>query len=189
MSILKKPYTIAVYADVLDTNNNFVEKRLGVIGTDKMEGPNRALLPNLVRNVNGQNKFSFKMYKRYIDTITGEETENPFYDWLISERKIKLEYDGKWYDFVIKDITETSTDYLYSYSLEDANVQELAKNGFSVTLDAALMNNIGSAKDLGQYVMSETDWNVDGEVSVQTIEEPLVYVTIPEGTRARHLKD
>jgi hypothetical protein len=55
------------------------------------------------------------MYKRYIDNITGEEVENPFVDWLISERKVKLKYKDKWYDFVIKDINETSSNYLYSY--------------------------------------------------------------------------
>jgi hypothetical protein len=69
-----------------------------------MDSLNRVLEPNLVRNVNGLNKLTFKMYKRYIDTITGEEVENPFSDWLISERKVKLNYDGKWYDFVVKDI-------------------------------------------------------------------------------------
>jgi hypothetical protein len=116
------------------------------------------------------------MYKYYTDTMTGEKVKNPFIDWLISERKIKLKY-GKhinseglevdtWYDFIIKDISENSSNYLYTYQLEDANVQELSKNGFGVTLDAALMNNIGTAAELGAYVMEQTDWSVDGDVTV-----------------------
>ena len=165
MSILRKPYTIGVYEDVL-VGDSFQEKRLGVIGSDKMTNLNRALEPNLVRNVNGQYKFSFKMYKKYIDPVAGEEVQNPFVDWLCSERKVKLEYDDKWFDFIIKDISENSSNYLYTYQLEDANVQELAKNGFGVTLDAELMNNVGTAKELGQYVMEETDWTVEGDVIV-----------------------
>jgi hypothetical protein len=62
------------------------------------------------------------MYKHYVDNMTGEKVENPFCDWLVSERKVKLEYDGKWYDFIIKDINENSSNYLYTYSLEDALV-------------------------------------------------------------------
>ena len=188
MSILKKPYTISVWDDVWD-GEKFVEKRLGVIGSDKMIAQCRAIEPNLVRNVNGSKKFSFKMYKHYVDTMTGEKVENPFIGWLISERKVKLEYKGKWYDFIIKDINENSSNYLYTYQLEDALVQELSKNGFGVTLDAALMNNTGDAKELGQYVMAETDWTVEGEVAVQTIEEALVYIELPEGQRAVRLFD
>jgi hypothetical protein len=129
------------------------------------------------------------MYKRYVDIVTGEEVVNPFSDWLINERKIKLKYDNKWYDFVIKDITENSSNYLYSYKLEDALVQELSKNGFGITLDPELMNNIGNAQSLGEYVLSETDWEVDSETFVQTVDEALVYITIPAGTRAIHVKD
>ena len=180
MAILKKPYTLAVYDDILQSDGSFAEERICIIGSDKMQSQSRALEPNLIRNVNGQNKFSFKMYKKYIDITTGEKIENPFTEWLVSERKVKLHYDGKWYDFVIKDIAENSSNYLYTYSLEDANVQELSKNGFGVTLDAELMNNIGSAEELGKYVMEETDWAVEeSDVSVQTVDEALVYVTLP----------
>jgi hypothetical protein len=41
MSILKKPYEIAVYDDVLE-NGSFKEVRLGVIGSDKMIAQCRA---------------------------------------------------------------------------------------------------------------------------------------------------
>lgn len=188
MSILKKPYEVAVYDDVL-IDGIFQEKRLGIIGSDKMMSQNRILEPNLVRNVNGQNKFSFKIYKHYTDTITGEKVYNPFVDWLISERKVKLKYEDKWYDFIVKDISENSADYLYTYQLEDANVQELSKNGFGITLDADLMNNIGDSVSLGRQVMAETDWQVDGDVIVEQVNEALVYVQIPKNTRVKRIFD
>ena len=60
MSILTKPYTITVWRDEWDTaNKKFVEKRIGIIGTDKMTAQCRALEPTLTRNVNGVKKFSF----------------------------------------------------------------------------------------------------------------------------------
>ena len=188
MSILKKPYEIAVYDDVF-VNGVFQEKRLGIIGSDKMTSQNRALQPNLVRNVNGQNTFSFQMYKTYIDVVTGEKVSNPFSNWLINERKVKLRYDGKWYDFIIKDVNENTSNYLYTYQLEDANIQELSKNGFGITLDAELMNNIGDSVSLGRQVMAETDWQVDGDVIIERVDEALVYVTIPKNTTVKHIID
>ena len=91
MSILVKPYEISVWDDVWN-GTKFEEKRLGIIGTQKMTSLNRALEPNLVRNVNGTKTFTFKMYKYYKDTVTGEKVYNPFVDWLVSERKVKLKY-------------------------------------------------------------------------------------------------
>jgi hypothetical protein len=34
------------------------------------------------------------MYRYYIDNETGEKVENVFIKELVSERKVKLEYDG-----------------------------------------------------------------------------------------------
>jgi hypothetical protein len=62
------------------------------------------------------------MYAQYIDNATGEKTKNPFVDWLVSEGKVKLKYGDKWFDFIVKDISENSSTYLYTYQLEDALV-------------------------------------------------------------------
>ena len=192
MSILTKPYEVSLWDDVWD-GSCFREKRLCVIGSNEMASQGRILEPMLTRNTNGTKKFSFKLYKKYIDNITGQEVDNPFYDWLVSERKIKLYCDNQWHDFVIKNIAEDSTNFLYSYQLEDALVQELSKNGFGVVLDAEQLNNSGSAKELAAKVLKDTDWTVseDSEVFVQTIEEALVYLTIVKsgGITATRIKD
>ena len=118
MSILKKPYEISIWEDIWE-GGRFVERKLAVIGTDTMDALGRAMEPNLSTGVNGVKKFSFKMYHKYIDTITGEKVDNPYTDtttgWLVPERKVKLKYDGKWYDFIVKNIVESSADYLYTY--------------------------------------------------------------------------
>ena len=179
MSKLTKPYEISVWEDKI-VDGVLSEIRIGVIGADTMTAQGRVLEPNLIRSANGTKKLSFKMYKKYIDTITGEKQENPFSNWLVAEKKVKLWYENKWYDFVVKDVIETSTDYLYRYSLEDALVQELSKNGFGVTFDAELMNNLGDAKELAAAALKETDWEVESEVFVQTVDEALVYVKLPD---------
>ena len=185
MSILVKPYEISIWQDIWQ-GNKFCEQRLGIIGTNEMLYQGRAIEPNLVRNVNGTKKFSFKMYKHFIDTTTGEKVDNPFIEWLISERKVKLKYekdeDGNdiWYDFIIKDVVENSSNYLYTYQLEDALVQELSKNGFGVTLDEQLRNNMGNVEYLATETLKETDWFVDSEVFVERVDEALVYVQLPE---------
>lgn len=184
MSILKKPYEISVWQDIWQ-GDKFCEQRLGIIGTDEMLYQGRAIEPNLVRNVNGTKKFSFKMYKHFIDTTTGEKVDNPFIEWLISERKIKLKYEKDengndiWYDFIIKDVIENSSNYLYTYQLEDALVQELSKNGFGMTLDEQLRNNMGNVEYLATETLKETDWEVESEVFVERVDEALVYVKLP----------
>lgn len=181
---LTKPYEISLWKD-----GPSGEERICIIGTDTMEGQNRAFEPIFSRNVNGVKKLSFKIYKKYVDTQTGEDVDNPYMPYLISERKVKLylpeeSNDNQWHDFIIKNVSENSATYLCTYQLEDALVQELSKNGFGVTLDAELMNNIGTANELADYVLRETDWGVsdNSEAFVQTIDEALVYLTFPDDT-------
>jgi hypothetical protein len=206
MSILRKPYEISVWKDVWipaseDAEGNiiaahFQEQRICVIGSDKMESQSRALSPTLTRNVNGSKKMTFKMYKKYIDSVTGELVENPFSEYLVGERKIKLRYgragEYEWYDFIIKNIVESSSNYLYTYQLEDALVNELSRNGYGITLDDELMNNIGTATELGNKVLEGSGWTANSsEVIVEKVSEPLVYLKITgsDGVSATKIKD
>lgn len=188
MSNLTKSYEISVWEEKI-INGQPTEERICIIGSDELLTQSRAISPKLVRNTNGTKTLSFKMYKRYVDLVTGLEVENPFTSLLVAERKVKLKYKNKWYDFVIKSISETSTEYLLQYVLEDALVQELSKNGFGVILDAELMNNVGDAAELAKTVLEETDWDVSSETFVETIDESLIYIEIPGGTKATLVKD
>jgi hypothetical protein len=181
MSILKRNYEISIWEDKWD-KGKFVEEKIFTIGSDEMETQSRVFEPILSRNVNGVKTLSFKLYKEYIDNVTGEKVDNIYAPYLINERKVKLKYKNKWYDFIIKNIVENTKDYLYTYELEDANVQELSKNGFNVTLDPKLMNNTGTINELAATILDEVDWELgDSEVCVEKIEETLVYIKIPKG--------
>lgn len=174
MGNLTSSYEISIWLDKL-VDGIFQEERICVIGSDTMLFDGRAIEPRLTRNINGEKKFSFKMYKRFIDTVTGEKVNNPFSEHLINEAKVKLYYKDKWHDFYVKNIVENSSTYLYTYELADASVQELSKNGYGVTFDAKLMNNLGTAKQLAEATLEGTDWSVESEAFVEKVVDNLVY--------------
>ena len=181
MSNLVSKYEISVWEDVWDdTKGHFVENRKMVIGADSIFSQAKVFEPNFTRNANGEKKLTFKMYSEYIDNVTGEKVSNPFVQQLVNETKVKLYYEDKWYDFFVKNIQENSATHLVSYQLGDALVQELSKNGFGVTLDPELKNNLGNIEELATAVLEETDWLVESEKFVEKIEEKLVYVYTPE---------
>ena len=96
--IKKKPYEISIWEDRLVTEGDtsyYKEIKLAIIGSDKMESPNRAFNPVLTENVNGEKTLTFSLAYKYYDEFEGELVTNPFYGYLINERKIKLFYNGK----------------------------------------------------------------------------------------------
>lgn len=190
MSNLTSVYEISIWEDIWD-GSQFTEKKVCVIGTDTMQYQGRAIEPNFVRNVNGQKKFSFKMYKKFIDNVTGEKIDNEFSNMLGNEVKIKLYYENQWYDFYIKNIVENSSTYLYTYQLEDAWVQELSKNGYGVTLDEKNRRGQGTIGQLAEWTLENTDWDVESEAIVDKVEENLIYLRVenPDGVNVVHLID
>jgi hypothetical protein len=69
----------------------------------------------------------------------------------------------EWYDFVIKDIQENSTEYTFTYTCTDQYINELAKAGYEIEMDIELENNMGTVCDLGDYILDGSDWRVDRE--------------------------
>ena len=106
---MKPKYEISIWEDVLsEDGKSFQEKKIIIIGSDTMTSESRAREPKLVTDINGTNKFTFNLYYSYIDTRTGEKVKNPYIQYLINERKIKVLWQNKWYDFLIKQIKEDS---------------------------------------------------------------------------------
>lgn len=173
------------------------EKKIGVIGSNTITAQHRAFNGKLVSNVNGQNTLTFSIYQKYYDNQTGEFVENPFIRLLTNERKIKLRLgaddDAKWYDFIIKNVQESSDSKVFSFTCTDLFMNELSKVGFSVKLDAELENNIGTVTDLAQSVVEMTDWDVlpvgEGSDLIHSfVEEPLYQLKIAAGGTAIVLK-
>ena len=219
--LLKKPYQISLWEDkvvyiieqegiikeveILPPDNYILlneynkEIKVAIIGSDTMDSPIRAISPKLTRNLNGTNSLSFQLYYRYFDEEEEEYKTNPFTSLMVNERKVKLNYDGEWFDLIIKQISEDSTNYCFTYTATDLYINELSKNGYDIELDTELENNIGTVTELGSLILEESDWQMaptdkpivlsDGtellsEIIKQTREEALYQYVLKTSLRA-----
>jgi len=101
--------------------------------------------------------------------------------------------DIKWYDFIIKNVQESSDSKVFTFTCTDLFMNELSKVGFSVKLDAELENNIGTVTDLAQSVVEMTDWDVllvgEGSDLIHSfVEEPLYQLKIAADSTTIALK-
>ena len=92
--------------------------------------------------------------------------------YLTNERKVKLKYgktaDGadKWYDFIIKNISEDSSTKAFTYTCKDLFVNELSKTGFEIEFDTELENNLDTLPNLAKKVLAGSDWELKDNESV-----------------------
>ena len=178
---MKSKYEISIWTDIYDEDlQRFKEVKEIIIGSDIMTSENRARNAKLINNIDGTNKFSFDLYYRYIDTRTGEEVENPYVPYLVNERKIKVLWKDEWYDLLIKDIKEDQAGRVFSYTCEDSYITELSRSGFELVFATELENSIGTARELIESTVENTDWQFDEESDqiYQLTEEPVYVATL-----------
>ena len=165
----KEKYEISVWEDSLVPQTtegektileHFEEQKIATIGAHDMDTPAAASNPVFVENVNGSYTLTFSMYYKYFDEDEMDYVENPFVQFLHNERKIKLFYRNKWYDLIIKNCVEDSSNYTYTYTAKSLYTTELGKNGFKVELDSELENNQGTVTELGKTILKGTDWEI-----------------------------
>lgn len=183
----KDKYEISLWEDYfVDSKNvegedtipsHYEDRKIAIIGSDTMTSECRAIEPQLVENINGTSTFTFKMYYSYYSP-EGEKYTNPFLNLLVNERKVKVLWKNKWYDFLIKNCQENSEDKSITYTCTDLFINELSKNGFNIELSDDLGNNQGSIIELARTVLEDTDWSVSSESESikQEKEEPVYYV-------------
>ena len=184
---LIKPYEISIWEDKLTQVENsepaeyiLEEKKLAVIGANTMTGYNKIYNPVFNKKSNGEKTLSFSLKYKYFDPYSGNsEVINPFANLLVNERKVKLHYDNQWYEFIVKDHTESSDGLEWTYTCTDAFVLELSKNGYNITFDSALNNNQGTARELAEETLKDTDWQVgSADVGRQMVAEPIYKATL-----------
>ena len=166
----------------------YKEIKLCTIGSDTMSSPIRAVKPKLVSKVNGENTFTFTMYSQYWDENTQQLEWNPFMMYLTNERKLKLKYGkdkegkDKWYDFIIKNISEDSSSKAFTYTCKDLFVNELSKTGFELEFDNELGNNMGNQQFLAEKILEGSDWRfkTNSETVSQYLEEPLYEIVLEQ---------
>ena len=188
---LIRPYEISVWEDRLTqiegsepAEYKFEETKLAIIGSDTMTGLNKVYDPVFNKKSNGERTLSFALRYKYFDPYSGnDEVVNPFAALLVNERKVKLHYDGKWYEFIVKDHSESSDGLEWTYTCTDAFVLELSKNGYNITFDTELNNNQGTATELARETLKNTDWQVgESDILTQLVAEPLYRATLVSTT-------
>lgn len=205
----KQPYELSVWRDVpiagtLETDGYFTDEKVAIIGSDSMDSPLKAYDVSLKELTNGDCTLTFSMLYDY--EKDGERVNNPLFELLKNEIKLKLrrgegygfiDVDGsinfsllgeedtenRWRDFVIKTIDKDSNTHVANIVAKEIFVNELGKNGWSVTLNTELENNYGTVEQLAEKVLDGSDWKVEkGYSPIERIKEPLFEYQIPEGT-------
>lgn len=153
----------------------YKERKLCVIGSNIMTAPIRAIQPKFNKKVSGEKTLTFTVYSQYWDEETERLIWNPFMKYLTNERKVKLYYENKWYDFVIKNINEDSATKAFTYTCKDLFLNELSKTGFELEFDSELGNNMGTLPELAEEVLAGSDWVLknDNLIVKQFVEEPV----------------
>lgn len=176
MGILKEKYEISLW-DLIPESGNLVEEKLAIIGGSNIESPNRCSSPILSEKNNGISTLTFSMYTHYFDIETNQFVGNPFYGLMQNERTVKLHFidSDEWYDFIIKEINDTSDQYKKDFICENAYVCELGRSGYNLEFETELENNQDTAENLAAKILDGTDWSVNNDLT-ETI---LQYQTEP----------
>ncbi len=155
--IIRENYELSIW----ERKNTSDENLLMIIGSSSMTSPYRATQPIVKTNVNGEKTLVFNLYSRYFDNEIGEFVKNPFINYIHNEALIKLRRGTKWYEFIIKDINESSDSKVFTYTAKGAEALELGKTGYGLTFNSELMNNTGTAVELTRKIFEGTDWYVE----------------------------
>ena len=214
--LIKKPYEISLWEDrlvyVIDKEGTtqevevlppesgrvlgqyYKEFKIAIIGSNTMNTPIRAVNPKLKTKINGLSELSFSIYSHYDDEETGNMEENPYKKLLINERKVKLRYgpleDCKWYDFVIKGVSESSDAKVFTYTAKNLFINELSKSGFNLEFNKDLENNMGNMPTLAGRILEGSDWKLKDNQPIleQTKEEPLYKIQLQQSITAQNVK-
>lgn len=160
MSILKKEYELSVWNEEL-IDGIKKESRGTTIGASGMTHLGRTTTPKLVRSVKGTNTLTFQMPTKYFDSEKGDYVKNELLEDLYNERKLKLHYDGNWYEFYVKSIQEDKQfkSIMKTITCTDSFIDELSRTGYEVEFSSDLNNSV---EELGTFMETEDNEKIKG---------------------------
>lgn len=160
MSIQKKEYELSVWNEEL-IDGVKKESKGAIIGASGMTYPGRATAPKFVRSLKGTNTLTFQMPTKYFDSEKGEYVKNELIEDLYSERKLKLNYDGKWYELYIKSISEEKQfkSIMKTFTCIDSFIEELSRTGYEVEFSSDLNNSV---EEIGTFMETKEEDKIKG---------------------------
>ena len=159
--IEKRPYELSLWEDVVSVDDGVIttsEKRLATIGSHTSTSPIAAFDILLNRKINGEKTLTFSISASYYDQEEHIWRTNPHLTRLTNERKVKLKWRDKWYDFIIKNVSEDSKKKVYTYTAKDQHIQELSRGGYNIQFDKELENNTKTPEEFIAEILKGTDW-------------------------------
>ena len=123
----------------------------------------RAAAPKFITKINGTHELTFQMPDKFFDNKEGKYVKNEFIDKLFNESKIKLFYKKKWYEFYIKTVKEDKKykSYMKTYTCTDSFIDELSRNGYGITFDTDLYNNVEEIGTFTEEILDDSIWYYD----------------------------
>lgn len=160
MAIQKRPYELSVWVEKLNGNNSKIEEKGVIIGAHDMSYPGRATNIVLKREIKGTNTLTFQMPDVYFDSLKGEYVRNDFIDMIYPETKLKLFYKDRWFEFFVKKVDEKKQlkSYMKSFTCSDAFIDELSRNGYGITYDTELNNNVEEIGVFTEETLEDSIW-------------------------------
>lgn len=185
MDFKRKPYRVEVWEkhwkdDSANTSNEqggyWEEVRSVVIGDSESDFKGMLFNPVLTRNVNGTVQFTFSMNDGFYEGV--DRVDNYLLPYLFNEVLVKLKYDGKWHDFLVKEIEENhDKDGLrYDFSCEYLPINELSKNGWEINFSLDQSNCIGTIDYFANQILEGTDWKYKENKDCDLTEYSLEYL-------------
>jgi hypothetical protein len=125
-----------------------------------MDYPGKATGIAITRELKGSKSLSFQMVDKYFDPFVGDYVHNDFIDMLSPEVKVKLNYKNKWHEFTIKSVDEKKVLHgiIKTFTCHDACIDELARNGYGITYDTELYNNVEEIGDFSRGTLKDSIW-------------------------------
>lgn len=168
MAILRKEYELSVWDEILGENGQKEEIKRLIIGANDMDYLGRATNIKLEKTLKGTNNLTFQLPSKYFDSKLGKYVHNEFCDDLFNERKLKLKFNGEWFEFYIKNIQENKNfkSIVYDYTCQDAFIDELSRNGYGITFDTELYNNVEEIGTFTETILEDSIWSYDASKNI-----------------------
>ena len=165
MAIQKRPYELSVWVEKLNGSNSKIEEKGVIIGAHDMSYPGRATDIVLKRETKGTNALTFQMPDRYFDSLKGDYVRNEFIDLITPETKLKLFYKNRWFEFFVKKVDDKKQlkSYIKTFTCQDAFIDELSRNGYGITYDTELYNNVEEIGTFTEDVLEDSIWQYHPE--------------------------
>lgn len=160
MAVIKKPYELSIWSEALKGEGQKEESRKFIIGAHDMTYLGRASAIKLKTKINGTHELTFQVPTKYFDSEKGEYVHNHFIDEIFAERKVKLYYKDEWLEFTIKQVKEDKKlkGLLKNVTCQDAFIDELSRNGYGITFDEELYNNVEEIGIFTEEILEDSIW-------------------------------